>query len=107
MGEGVLEKFRCGTVSGTTWRNETVVGKDVQYVPFLSFPVADDIPAEYPFLQVVGHTPVEHIFRSGNIISCDVFSTYRNGEPIGTQEFLVIDTKTWRFHTYRSKDVSR
>ena len=58
-------------------------------------------------LQVVGHTPVEHIFRSGNIISCDVFSTYRNGEPIGTQEFLVIDTKTWRFHTYRSKDVSR
>ena len=56
-------------------------------------------------LQIVGHTPVDKISRIGNVISCDVFSTYRNGEPIGTQEFLVIDTKSWRFNTYRSKDV--
>lgn len=56
-------------------------------------------------LQVVGHTPVDKISRIGNIISCDVFSTYRNGEPIGTQEFLVIETKTWGFKTYRGKDV--
>ena len=56
-------------------------------------------------LQIVGHTPVEKISRIGNVISCDVFSTYRNGEPIGTQEFLVIDTKSWRFNTYRGEDV--
>ena len=46
-------------------------------------------------LQVVGHTPVEAITRKGNLVSCDVFSTDRNGEPIGTQEFLVIETKDW------------
>ena len=46
-------------------------------------------------LQVVGHTPVEAIVKSGSLISCDVFSTYRDGTPIGTQEFLIIDTVTW------------
>lgn len=45
-------------------------------------------------LQVVGHTPVEGIIRNGNIITCDVFSTYRNGNPIGTEEFLILDTVT-------------
>lgn len=48
-------------------------------------------------LQVVGHTPVEKINRTGNIISCDVFSTYRDGTPIGTQELLLIDTVTGEF----------
>lgn len=45
-------------------------------------------------LQVVGHTPVEKITKAGNVISCDVFSTYRDGTPIGTQKLLLIDTKT-------------
>ena len=48
-------------------------------------------------LQVVGHTPVDEIYRKDNVISCDVFSTYRDGRPIGTREFLLIDTKTWKF----------
>ena len=48
-------------------------------------------------LQVVGHTPVEGIYKEGNVISCDVFSTYRDGSPIGTQEYLIIDTETWEF----------
>lgn len=52
-------------------------------------------------LQVVGHTPVEKIEREGNVISCDVFSTYSTGEPIGTQEFAVIDTETWEFYGVR------
>ena len=43
-------------------------------------------------LQVVGHTPVECISEDWTIISCDVFSTYRDGSPIGTEEFLLIDT---------------
>lgn len=46
-------------------------------------------------LQVVGHTPVEQIYRDRNIISCDVFSTYRDGKPIGTEEYLILDTLTW------------
>ena len=46
-------------------------------------------------LQVVGHTPIERITRKGNLISCDVFSTVSTGEPIGTQEFPMIDTVTW------------
>ena len=50
-------------------------------------------------LQVVGHTPVEQITKKGNLISCDVFSTNRNREPIGSQEFLQIDTETWEHIT--------
>ena len=48
-------------------------------------------------LQVVGHTPMNEISRKGNVISCDVFSTYRDGRPIGTREFLLLDTKTWEY----------
>lgn len=48
-------------------------------------------------LQVVGHTPVEKINRCNNVISTDVFSTYQDGTPIGTQELLLLDTKTWEF----------
>lgn len=48
-------------------------------------------------LQVVGHTPVAKIMRQGNVISCDVFSTYRNGKPIGTEEFLLLDTISWEY----------
>lgn len=46
-------------------------------------------------LQVVGHMPVPEIMRTGNLISCDVFSTDRERKPIGSQEFLIIDTETW------------
>ena len=48
-------------------------------------------------LQVVGHTPVKDIERKGNLISCDVFSTYSDGTPIGTQQFLLLDTLTWTY----------
>lgn len=46
-------------------------------------------------LQVVGHTPMNMITKEGNLISSDVFSTYQNGKPIGTEEFLLMDTETW------------
>lgn len=52
-------------------------------------------------LQVVGHTPMAKIEKSGNVISCDVFSTYQDGRPIGTQEFLIIDTLTWEYITVK------
>ena len=52
-------------------------------------------------LQVVGHTPVERVEKTGNVISCDVFSTYQDGRPIGTQEYVVLDTVTWEFVTIK------
>lgn len=48
-------------------------------------------------MQVVGHTPVTSIRKDRNTITCDVFSTYPSGVPIGTQEFTVIDTETQEF----------
>ena len=48
-------------------------------------------------LQVVGHTPMDKITREKNLISTDVFSMYRDGRPIGTQEFLLLDTETWEY----------
>ena len=52
---------------------------------------------EKDLLQIVGHTPVMEIERTGSVFSCDLFSTYRNGDPIGTQEFILIDTETWEY----------
>lgn len=52
---------------------------------------------ESQLLQVVGHTPVKGILKVGNVISCDTFSTYNNKTPIGSQEFLLIDTKTMEY----------
>jgi hypothetical protein len=52
-------------------------------------------------IQIVGHTPMEKIEKKGNVISCDVFSTYQDGRPIGTQEFVVIDTESWAFNTVK------
>lgn len=52
---------------------------------------------EDKLVQVVGHTPVEGIYKDGNVISCDVFSTYRDKRPIGTQEFLIIDTESGEY----------
>ena len=54
-------------------------------------------------LQVVGHTPVEKIYREGNVISCDVFSTYRDGRAIGTEEFAVVDTESWEYGGVENK----
>ena len=57
----------------------------------------EEMYKESELLQVVGHTPVMQIDRTGNVLTCDVFSTYRDGDPIGTQEFLLIDTETWEY----------
>ena len=52
---------------------------------------------ENDMLQVVGHTPVTEIDITGNVLSCDLFSLYRNGDPIGTKEFVLLDTETWEY----------
>ena len=61
-------------------------GQDVLIPPLDHFMIV------YYFL---GHTPMDMITKEGNLISCDVFSTYRDGKPIGTEEFLLLDTETW------------
>ena len=52
-------------------------------------------------LQAAGHTPVPFLALHDSLLSCDVFSTYRNREPIGTQTFPIIDTETKEFRGIR------
>ena len=56
----------------------------------------------YPIdmMQVVGHTPVEcpQLDRKGKLLTLDNFSTYSNGEPIGDQKFVWVDTITEEYH---------
>ena len=58
---------------------------------------SEEMYRETDMLQVVGHTPVKELGRTGTILSCDLFSTYRDGEPIGTKEFVLLDTETWDY----------
>ena len=55
----------------------------------------------YPsgYLQVVGHTPVNKTDYFGELLTVDNFSTYRNGDTIGDQRFIWVDTDTkqWGF----------
>ena len=51
--------------------------------------------------QIVGHTPVTGLKEEDGLISCDVFSTDRSGRPIGTQEFLLLDTDTSEYRGIR------
>jgi hypothetical protein len=44
------------------------------------------------YTQVVGHTPVDHIYEENGFISTDVFSTYRDGRQIGESAMIVIDS---------------
>ena len=45
-------------------------------------------------MQVVGHTPVQKltVLDYKQLIICDTFSTYQNGDPIGDQTMLIIDS---------------
>ncbi len=43
----------------------------------------------------MGHTPMNMITKEGKLDFRDVFSTYQDGKPIGTEEFLLLDTETW------------
>lgn len=52
--------------------------------------------------QVVGHTPTRCVQQEGDLLSCDVFSTYSWGGPIGTEEFPLVDTESWTFRTIKA-----
>lgn len=53
------------------------------------------------YLQVVGHTPVKEVYLEGGVLSCDTFSTYRDGTPYGSQAFCIVDTVTLEFETVK------
>lgn len=84
--------------SGFMWNN----GSPIWWRP----QTCDEICAPYvtfrynKYLQVVGHTPVKDVILQNSVLSCDTFSTYRDGTPYGSQRFCVIDTATKAFQTY-------
>ena len=75
---------------GRMWQNYSPIWLRPQYGNYRMY-------KPRKLLQVVGHTPVKEIKKEGNVISCDTFSTYRNGDPFGTMEFLLLDTETWSY----------
>lgn len=106
---GVCDQFIRGYVSNSKY-NDVDAALDIvnslgvtamwnDDSPIWLRPQYSDIKMYKPrkMLQVVGHTPVDEILKKGNTISCDVFSTYRDGSPIGTEEFLLLDTLTWEY----------
>jgi len=54
-------------------------------------------PHDFGLLQVVGHTPVASNGMNGGVLSVDSFSTYQDGKPIGTQNFVIIDSETCKY----------
>jgi len=118
MEENIADKIVCLMDIADDWNQQWNLDLYIQsYDATISF--AKDYPdtlwcygnhdACYPWNQretgysriaprtVCDKPPVKEIYREGNVISCDVFSTDEAGKPIGTQEFLLIDTNTWEF----------
>lgn len=76
------------------WLDNSPIWLRPQYDDFIMY-------KEDELLQIVGHTPIEEITKKKNVISTDVFSTYRDGEPIGNSEFLIINSITQEFFTIK------
>jgi len=52
-------------------------------------------------LQVVGHTPVHKVRKTGTLVSCDIFHIYRAGSSDGSLAFPVLDTQTWELDGFK------
>ena len=89
--KGTLENVQYITNQATPyelWRENSPIWVRPQQVHYEMYPAK---------LQVVGHTPMKTIEEENHILSTDVFSTYRDGRPIGTERFAIVDTEkgTW------------
>ena len=61
---------------------------------------------ENEWFQVVGHTPVRSIMKHGCTILTDTFSTQCDGENIGDQSFVIVDTEKGKFEIiYEGEDA--
>ena len=113
MHGGLSEKFVKAHVDRTKWNDIDKVIRAVNKLPpevmwsensplwFRPQYSNEPMWEEYVYTQVVGHTPVKYTARKGAVISCDVFSTYKDKTPIGTCEFPVIDTVTGEFESIK------
>jgi len=69
------------------------------------------VPEMYPegYMQVVGHTPVMDVtyVPAHHTLYTDVFSTRRNGIPVGTARFIVVDTEkqSWSYVEQIRSDI--
>ena len=88
------------TLNGLSWEYMWNNFSPIWYRPQES---AERMYKPKELLQVVGHTPVERISREWNVLSCDVFSTHRDGTPVGTEEFLVVDTESWEYEGVKGR----
>ena len=67
--------------------------------PIWARPSINYVSFDNRYLQVCGHTPVGRpTMAAPDMLIVDLFSTYRDKTPIGTNEFTIVDTetKTWR-----------
>lgn len=73
------------------WQDDSPIWARPQYGEMRLYPM--------DMLQVVGHTPVVEPTREGKLLTVDTFSTYRDGDPIGDETFVVVDTETMEYET--------
>lgn len=64
------------------------------------------------YTQVVGHTPIEEIYKdgldeTGRFITTDTYSTYRDGGQIGPSAMIVIDSESCEFDKIFTNDRER
>lgn len=101
---GLTESFVEHYLGGANGDIGTIVGKINQMGEYELW--EDDSPIwarpqfgemrlyQSDLLQVVGHTPVVAPLHEEGLLTLDVFSTYRIGEPIGNEKFVWVDTVT-------------
>ncbi len=66
------------------WQDDSPLWARPQYGEMKLYPAG--------VLQVVAHTPVTEPLYEQDLVTFDNFSTYRNGNPIGNERFVWIDT---------------
>lgn len=81
-------------INSLTW---TELWQDISPIWYRHRDMGGRLYREKDLLQVTGHTPVRKIRRKDNLIECDVFSTLPNRRPIGSRQFLILDTRTWEW----------
>ena len=67
------------------WQDDSPIWARPQYGEMELYPAG--------VLQVVGHTPVYKPLYEGDLVTVDTFSTFSNGNPIGNEQFVWIDTE--------------
>lgn len=97
IGKTIKEINKMG--SGLMWDSASPIWYRPQFAPDND---ASRLFRGGKYLQVVGHTPVKDVILEGGVLSCDTFSTYRDGTPYGSRKFCIVDTNTWEHETIQA-----